>query len=163
MFPDPAKIVSNIDRLISQHEEELVELQDSLPNNRLAWSAEQEKSVYEQKLVIGYLREHGKTNALLDYTDTILTELYPLKVKECEEKLSNNRRNISRLKTSQEKYRQVVDMAREIIRDNPKVYRGSGKYALLARRVCKKLGWSDTKIRSGRRDLRAAEIIPDAD
>jgi len=114
-------------------------------------------------LVIGHLSEHGKTNALLEYTNTLLAELYPLKINEGEARLAKIRRKSSRLQTSLKKYREAVDMAVQIILDNPKVYKGSGKYNLLAQRVCKKLGWSDTRIRSVRRDLRAAEVIPDAD
>lgn len=159
----PSDIVADIEREISVHEEDLAEL---VGTNALLLSAEQQQAVYEKQLVIGYLREHGKTNALLEYAYGLLSELLPLKINlhehERKDELSKIRREISKLKNRQQNYNQALDAAREIIGEQPNLFRGHGKYSELARRVCGKLEW-EGKERTVRRELRAAEIIPESD
>ena len=163
----PSDIVADIEREISVHEEDLAEL---VGTNALLRSAEQQQAVYEKQLVIGYLREHGKTNALLEYAYGLLSELLEvleqktnLHEQEHKDELSKNRRELSKLKNRRQNYNQELDAAREIIRGQPILFRGNGKYSELARRVCRKLEWHEKKERTVRRDLRAAEIIPESD
>ena len=160
----PSDIVADIEREISVHEEDLAEL---IGSNALLRSSEQQQDVYEKQLVIGYLREHGKTNALLEYAYGLLSELLPLRInlheQEHKDELSKIRREISKLKNKRQNYNQALDAAREIIGEQPNLFRGHGKYSELARRVCRKLKWHEKKERTVRRDLRAAEIIPESD
>lgn len=160
----PSDIVADIEREISVHEEDLAKLVGS---NFLMQSDEQQQAVYEKQLVIGYLREHGKTNALLEYAHSLLSEILPLKINlhehERKDELSKIRREISKQKNKRQNYNQALDAAREIIGEQPNLFRGGGKYSELARRVCRKLKWHEKKERTVRRDLRAAEIIPESD
>ena len=166
----PSDIVAVIDRLITQNEEELAELWDSLPTNALMWSEGQRASLDYKKAIIGYLREHGKTNALLEYAYGLLSELLEVLEQktnfleqEHKDEVSKINRHISRLKNAQQNFNQAIDAAREIIGEQPNLFRGRGKYSELARRVCRKLEWHEKKERTVRRDLRAAEIIPESD
>ena len=163
MYPDPAKIVKDIDQLITQHEDELAVLQDALPENRLAWSWEDHKSIIAKKAKIGYLRDHGRTDALITYSYGLLSELVKLKGKDLDAERTKIRRHAARIKTAERNFRLAVLTGYKIAKKKPKTFRSGGKYAHLAKLVCKELDWPDTKISRVRRNLAATNILDHLD
>ena len=159
MYPDPAKIVEDIDRLISENEDELEALESSLPIDRREWSWDDHKAVIEKHATTAYLREHGRTDALVDYSYRLLVELLALKDKDLKNELAKNRRHAARIEKAETNFHRAVLTGYEIARKKPTIFRSAGKYKHLAELVCKELDWKHTKVRSVRRDLAAANVL----
>lgn len=164
-YPDPVEIIARIDERIDEFEAELEGLVSSECPNYLFRSDETAALVAEKRATLGYLRSHGKTEVMVNYCGLIVDELnrsqMAQKLNESKQNLTKLRRSLGRLQTAIDKYWMAVRKGQEIFAKKPEYFSTKGSYRELARRVCEALEWPESRIRSVRRDLRDAGVIPE--